>query len=92
MERSTGWSGPNAGFKDGGLSLAIGMSTVVSGLDQIADAHREADLARASLDPAPGVVALTEMSAFDYLTGCDLHRFADLVEILIAARFVSTPR
>ena len=25
-------------------------------------------------------------------TGCDLHRFADLVEILIAARFVSTPR
>jgi PucR C-terminal helix-turn-helix domain/GGDEF-like domain len=145
---------------DGGLSLAIGVSTVVSGLDQIADAYREADLARASLGPAPGVVALTGMSAFDYLTlrrdptasrlipdpirefvtddsrqggvliatlseyvasdlnarraaerlhihvntahyrlgkiaertGCDLHRFADLVEILIAARFVSPPR
>ncbi len=24
-------------------------------------------------------------------TGCDLHRFADLVEILIAARFVMPP-
>jgi len=144
---------------DGGLPLAIGVSTVVSGLDQIADAYREAELARASLDPAPGVVALTGMSAFDYLTlrrdptasrlipdpirefvdddarqggvliatlsayvasdlnarraaeqlhihvntahyrlgkiaertGCDLHRFADLAEILIAARFVPTP-
>jgi sugar diacid utilization regulator len=118
----------------------------------------EAELARASLAPAAGVVALTGMSAFDYLTlrrdrtasrlipdpirefvnddarhggaliatlseyvaadlnarraaerlhihvntahyrlgkiaertGCDLHRFADLVEILIAARFVTT--
>lgn len=142
-------------LEDGGLSLAIGVSTVVSGLDQITNAYREADLARASLDSAPGVVALTGMSAFDYLTlrsdptasrlipgpiqefvnddarqggvliatlreyvasdlnarraaerlhihvntahyrlgkiaertGCDLHRFADLVEILIAARF-----
>jgi hypothetical protein len=145
---------------DGGVSLAIGVSTVVGGLDQIADAYREAELARASLDSAPGVVALTGMRAFDYLTlrrdptanrlisgpiqefvnedarqggvlittlseyiasdlnarraaerlhihvntahyrlgkiaertGCDLHRFADLVEILIAARFVPTPR
>jgi DNA-binding PucR family transcriptional regulator len=56
---------------DGGLSLAIGVSTVVSGLDQIAGAYREAELARASLGPSPGVVALTGMSAFDYLT---LHR------------------
>jgi hypothetical protein len=140
----------------GGLPLAIGVSTVVDGLDQIADAYREAELARASLDSAPGVVALTGMSAFDYLTlrrdptasrlipapiqefvdddvrqggvliatlseyvacdlnarraaerlhihvntahyrlgkiaertGCDLHRFSDLAEILIAARFV----
>jgi sugar diacid utilization regulator len=142
----------------GGLSLAIGVSTVVGGLDEIADAYREAELARASLDSAPGVVALTGMSAFHYLTlrrdltatrllpasiqkfvdddvrqggvliatlseyvasdlnarraaerlhihvntahyrlgkiaertGCDLHRFADLVEILIAARSVAT--
>jgi sugar diacid utilization regulator len=145
-------------LEDGGLSLAIGVSTVVSGLDQIANAYREAERARTSLDSAPGVVALTGMSAFDYLTlrrdptasrlisgpiqefvtddalhggvliatlsayvtsdlnarraaetlhihvntahyrlgkiaertGCDLHRFADLVEILIAARFVPT--
>ncbi len=142
-------------LQDGGLSLAIGVSTVVNGLDQIAHAYREAELARTSLDSAPGVVALTGMSAFHYLTlrrdptitrlipgpiqafvdedaghggvliatlseyvasdlnarraaqrlhihvntahyrlgkiaertGCDLHRFADLVEILIAARF-----
>jgi PucR C-terminal helix-turn-helix domain/GGDEF-like domain len=145
---------------DGGLPLAIGVSTVVSGLDQIVHAYREAELARASLGAAPGVVALTGMSAFDYLTlrrdptasrlipapiqefvsddaqqggvliatlseyvasdlnarraaerlhihvntahyrlgkiaertGCDLHRVADLVEILIAARFISMPR
>ncbi len=144
-------------LQDGGLSLAIGVSTVVNGLDQIAHAYREAELARASLGSAPGVVALAGMSAFDYLTlrrdptasrlisdpiqefvdddagqggvlvatlteyvacdlnarraaerlhihvntahyrlgkiaertGCDLHRVADLVEILIAARFVS---
>jgi hypothetical protein len=143
----------------GGLPLAIGVSTVVGGLDEIAHAYREAELARASLNAAPGVVALGGMSAFDYLTltrdptarrliarpiqefvtedvqqggvliatlsqyvasdlnarraaerlhihvntahyrlgkiaertGCDLHRFADLVEILIAARFVSAP-
>jgi hypothetical protein len=146
-------------LEDGGLSLAIGVSTVVSGLDQVADAYREAELARASLGSAHGVVALTGMSAFDYLTlrhdptasrlipipiqefvnddarqggvliatlseyvasdlnarraaeqlhihvntahyrlgkiaertGCDLHRVADLVEILIAARFVPPP-
>jgi PucR C-terminal helix-turn-helix domain/GGDEF-like domain len=144
----------------GGLALAIGVSTVVSGHDQIANAYREAELARASLDSSPGVVALTGMSAFDYLTlrrdptasrlipapiqefvdddvrqggvlvatlseyvasdlnarraaerlhihvntahyrlgkiaertGCDVHRFTDLVEILIAARFVPGPR
>jgi GGDEF-like domain len=45
-------------LEDGGLSLAIGVSTVVSGFDQIATAYREAELARASLDSAPGVVAL----------------------------------
>ncbi len=146
-------------LEDGGLPLAIGVSTVVSGPDQIADAYREAELARASLESSPGVVALTGMSAFDYLTlrrdstarrlipgpiqafvdddvrhggvliatlreyvasdlnarraaerlhihvntahyrlgkiaertGCDLHRVADLVEILIAARFVPAP-
>jgi PucR C-terminal helix-turn-helix domain/GGDEF-like domain len=143
-------------LEDGGLSLAVGVSTVVTGLDRIADAYREAELARASLDSAAGVVALSGMSAFEYLTlrrdatasrlisdpirefvaddarhggvliatlreyvasdlnarraaerlhihvntahyrlgkiaertGCDLHRVTDLVEVLIAARFV----
>jgi sugar diacid utilization regulator len=142
-------------LQDGGLCLSIGVSTVVTGLEQIADAYREAELARESLGSAPGVVALSGMSAFDYLTlrrdptagrlipgpiqefvdedtrqggvliatlseyvasdlnarraaerlhihvntahyrlgkiaertGCDLHRFSDLAEILIAARF-----
>jgi hypothetical protein len=142
---------------DGGLPLSIGVSTVVSGFEQIADAYREAELARTSLDMAPGVVVLSGMRAFDYLTlrrdptarrlvsdpirefvdedarqggvliatlseyvasdlnarraaeqlhihvntahyrlgkiaertGCDLHRFADLAEILIAARFAT---
>jgi hypothetical protein len=55
-------------LEEGGLSLAIGVSTVVSGLNQIADAYREAELARASLDSSPGVVALSGMSAFEYLT------------------------
>jgi PucR C-terminal helix-turn-helix domain/GGDEF-like domain len=144
---------------DGGLELSIGVSTVVSGLQEVADGYREAEVARASLGSAPGVVALAEMSAFDYLTlrrdptarrlipgpiqdfvdedtrqggvliatlreyvaadlnarraaerlhihvntahyrlgkivertGCDLHRVADLVEILIAARFAAPP-
>jgi hypothetical protein len=71
------------------------------------------DITDAIHAPARGVVALTGMSAFDYLTlrrdvtarrlipgpirefvkiaertGCDLHRVTDLVEVLIAARFV----
>ena len=61
-------------LQDGGLPLAIGVSTVVGGPDQIADAYREAELARASLGPSPGVVALTGMSAFDYLTLGAIHR------------------
>jgi len=145
---------------DGGMSLSIGVSTVVNGLQEIADGYREAEVARESLGLGPGVVALAEMSAFDYLTlrrdptarrliprpiqefvdedtqqggvliatlreyvaadlnarraaerlhihvntahyrlgkivertGCDLHRVADLVEILIAARFVPGPQ
>ena len=144
---------------DAGLPLAVGVSTVVTALEQIANGYREAEIALASLGAEPGVVALAGMSAFDYLTlrrdptasrlipasihefvaedartggvlvatlgayvgcdlnarraaerlhihvntahyrltkiaertGCDLHRFTDLVEILIAARFMPAP-
>jgi hypothetical protein len=143
-----------ARLADGGVPLAVGISTVVTGLEQVAAAHREAESARLALGSAPGIVALAGMSAFDYLTlgqdptvrrlipapirefvaqdadqggvllatlrayvecdlnarraadrlhihvntahyrlgriaertGCDLHRFTDLIEILIAAR------
>jgi hypothetical protein len=143
-------------LESGGVPLAIGISTVVAGLEQVADAYREAETARHALGPTPGILALPGMTAFDYLTlghdptagrliapairqfvfedarqggvliktlreylacdlnarraaaqlhihvntahyrlgriaertGCDLHRVADLIEILIAARLV----
>jgi hypothetical protein len=53
---------------DGGLPLAVGVSTVVTGLDQIPHAYREAESARSALRSSPGVMALAGMSAFDYLT------------------------
>ena len=47
----------------------MGVSTAVGGLAQIPDAYREASaIARSRAGPAPGVVALSEMSAFEYLT------------------------
>lgn len=52
----------------GGLPLAVGVSTVVSGLEQVPDAYREAETARAALRSSSGVIALGAMSAFDYLT------------------------
>jgi DNA-binding PucR family transcriptional regulator len=139
---------------DGGLELAVGVSTAVASRTEIPDAYREAGLVRTASGGRPGVASLTSMSAFQYLTlrpdatasrliapaihefvaqdsrdggqliatlreyvacdlngkraaenlhihvntahyrlariaertGCDLHRVADLLEILIAAR------
>jgi sugar diacid utilization regulator len=53
---------------DTGLSLAVGVSTVVEGVEEVPQAYREAESARAALRSAPGVIALAEMSAFEYLT------------------------
>lgn len=51
----------------GGLPLAVGVSTAVSGLAGIPDAYREANALRVSRGSIPGVVSLTGMTAFEYL-------------------------
>lgn len=51
-----------------GLPLAVAVSTKVSGPGQVPDAYREATTIRAARDSAPGVVALAELSAFEFLT------------------------
>ena len=53
---------------DGGLSLAVAVSTTVSGLANVPDAYREANTIRAARGSTPGVSALSELSAFEYLT------------------------
>ena len=51
-----------------GVSLAIGISTVFETTAGLPDAYCEASTALHSLSPAGGVLALPELSAFDYLT------------------------
>ena len=51
-----------------GLPLAVAVSTTVSGLAQIPDAYRESSAIRIARGSRPGVVALSELTAFDYLT------------------------
>ena len=53
---------------DAGLPLSVAVSTTVSGLGQIPDAYRESSAIRAARGSAPGVIALSELSAFEYLT------------------------
>jgi sugar diacid utilization regulator len=52
---------------DGGLPLRVGVSTTVGGLEHVAAAYREARRARGTLS-LPGVVMLSTLTAFDYLT------------------------
>jgi sugar diacid utilization regulator len=54
-------------LSDGGLRLAIGVSTVQSGLGHIPAGYREACAARDRLNGG-GVLALPTLTAFDYLT------------------------
>jgi sugar diacid utilization regulator len=138
------------------LRLAIGVSTVHTGLHEVPEAYAEAQVAREGLGTSEGVLALPLLTAFDYLvlresqtarrlirpevrrfvaedsaaggaliatlveyaacdlnaktaakrlhlhvntayyrlervaerTGCDLRRFADVVELLIAIRLI----
>jgi sugar diacid utilization regulator len=53
---------------DAGLPLSVAVSTKMSGLGQVPDAYREANTIRAARLSAPGVVALSELSAFEFLT------------------------
>ena len=53
---------------DAGLPLSVAVSTTVSGLAQIPDAYREATAIRIARGSAPGVIAVSELSAFEYLT------------------------
>jgi PucR C-terminal helix-turn-helix domain/GGDEF-like domain len=55
-------------LSDAGLPLAVGVSTAVGGLSQVPDAYREASAARSARGATPGVVELSAMSAFEYLT------------------------
>jgi PucR C-terminal helix-turn-helix domain/GGDEF-like domain len=57
-----------ARLAEGGIPLAIGVSTVHPGLQRVPAAYREARAARERLDAGEGVVALLTMSAFQYLT------------------------
>jgi DNA-binding PucR family transcriptional regulator len=49
------------------VRLAVGVSTLQAGLGGVAAGHREARGAAESLGPAGGVLALTSLSALDYL-------------------------
>ncbi len=51
-----------------GIPLAIGVSTLQSGLERVPAAYREACAARERLGAEGGVMALLELRAFDYLT------------------------
>ena len=54
---------------DGGLPLAVAVSTTVSADSaQIPDAYRESSTIRIARGSKPGVAALSELSAFEYLT------------------------
>jgi DNA-binding PucR family transcriptional regulator len=50
-----------------GVALALGVSTVHSGLAQVPTAYSEACVARDGLDGEVGVLALPMLSSFDYL-------------------------
>jgi hypothetical protein len=51
-----------------GVGLAVGMSTAFETTSDLPDAYREACTAIESLGPGGGVMALADLSAFDYLT------------------------
>ncbi|MFG2725648.1 PucR family transcriptional regulator [Streptomyces canus] len=50
-----------------GVHLAVGISTVHTGLTQLPEAYAEANIARTGAGPHGGMVALPMLSAFDYL-------------------------
>jgi PucR C-terminal helix-turn-helix domain/GGDEF-like domain len=55
------------GLQQRRIRLAVGVSTVRTGLGEIAGAYTEARVARDSLGASGGVLALTLLTSFDYL-------------------------
>ncbi|HEY3190802.1 MAG TPA: helix-turn-helix domain-containing protein [Solirubrobacteraceae bacterium] len=53
---------------EAGVPLAIGLSTVFESTSGLPEAYREACVAVQALGPAGGVLSLSDLSAFDYLT------------------------
>lgn len=53
---------------DAGLPLAVAVSTPVPALAEVPDAYREATTLRIARGSTPGVAALSDLSAFEYLT------------------------
>jgi len=49
------------------VPLAVGLSTVHTGLEEVPEAYAEACVARDGLGDRPGVIALPDLSSFDYL-------------------------
>jgi sugar diacid utilization regulator len=74
-----------------GVPLAIGISTVHSGLNEVPVAYAEASEARGLLGEQPGVIALPAMTTFDYLVRQSNPTAARLVPAA-AARFVAEDR
>jgi len=56
-----------AGLRQRRIALAAGVSTVRTGLPEVADAYAEARIARDGLGSAPGVLALSLLTSLDYL-------------------------
>ena len=75
-------------LRDDGMTLVIGISTVHAGIGEVPDAYREASVAVGPFNETGGVVALPELSVFDYLT---LRRDPISVRLVPAAiwRFIA---
>jgi sugar diacid utilization regulator len=74
-----------------GIVLAVGVSTVHGGLDAADAAYREASQAARRVAEAGGVLSLSELSAFDYLTAGHDETARRLIPARIA-RFVGEDR
>jgi hypothetical protein len=63
----TGFRQACARLRERGIRLAVGVSTVHTGLPEVPEAYAEAQTARDGLGGSPGVLALTALTSFDYL-------------------------
>lgn len=63
----TGFRRACADLRTRGVRLAVGVSTVHAGLPEVPEAYAEAQTARDGLGGSPGVLALSELTSFDYL-------------------------